>query len=837
MTLQDLAQGERGVITKVKGHGSFRKRITEMGFIIGKEVKVVKKAPLRDPVEYKILDYFVSLRNSEARLIEVVSEKEVVKTKPSLFNGIIDSQVLKRAAYKREKTINIALVGNPNSGKTTIFNHISGLSEKVGNYSGVTVGAKKASFHLDGYDFNIYDLPGTYSITAYSPEELFVREYILDQQPDIVINVVDSSNLERNLYLTTQLIDMDIKVVVALNMYDEFRKNGDELNYEQLGQMLGIPFVPTVGNRKVGINNLFRKVIDVFEDREDIVRHIHVNYGKCLEHGIKNVEREIKTDNGLDTNKISPRFLSIKLLEKDEDAIDKVSKLANKDKILKLKDDEANEIERTLQDDTESLITDAKYAFISGALRETLTQSRIKRIKKSEIIDLFITHKLWGIPIFAFFMWLTFFATFKLGEYPMQWIESGIGVLSASLNQYMAEGILKDLLINGIIGGVGGVLVFLPNIVILYFFISLMEDTGYMARAVFIMDRVMHKIGLHGKSFIPLLMGFGCNVPAIMATRTIESRRDRLVTMLITPFMSCSARLPVFILFISAFFDTYQATILFSLYLLGVLIAVGSSMLFTKTIFKKGDLPFVMELPPYRMPTIRSLFKHMWSSAQQYLRKIAGVILVASIIIWALGYFPTNIDYSRDYKNEIAYLKSNKEYLINSGQEEIGNYSLSMINERIHELKLQRKAEKQEKSYIGQLGNFIQPVMEPLGFDWKMTVGIVAGVAAKEVVVGTLGVLYQVDEEEAAEGSGKLVNKLQYQRFADGPEKGELIFTPVVALAFMTFILIYFPCVAVIAAIKRESGSWKWAVFEIFYTTGVAWLVSFIVYQTGTLIF
>lgn len=836
MTLQDLTQGERGVITKVKGHGSFRKRITEMGFIIGKEVKVVKKAPLRDPVEYKILDYFVSLRNSEANLIEVVSEKELINKEPSSFNGTIDSQILKRAAYKKGKTINIALVGNPNSGKTTIFNNISGLSERVGNYSGVTVGAKEARFHLDGYDFNIFDLPGTYSITAYSPEELFVRQYILDQQPDIVVNVVDSSNLERNLYLTTQLIDMDIKVVVALNMYDEFRKNGDELNYEQLGQMLGIPFVPTVGNKRVGINNLFRKVIDVFEDREDIVRHVHVNYGKCLEKGIRSVEKEIKADRSINTNKVSPRFLSIKLLENDEDALDKVDHLPNKDKILSVKEKESQEIERTLQDKCESLITDAKYAFISGALRETMTQNRIKRIKKSELIDLFITHKLWGIPIFAFFMWLTFYATFKLGEYPMEWIESGIGVLSTVLSQHLADGILKDLLINGIIGGVGGVLVFLPNIVILYFFISLMEDTGYMARAVFIMDRVMHKIGLHGKSFIPLLMGFGCNVPAIMATRTIESRRDRLVTMLITPFMSCSARLPVFILFISAFFHSYEATILFSLYLLGVLIAVGSSMLFTKTIFKKADLPFVMELPPYRMPTIRSLFKHMWSSAQQYLRKIAGVILVASIIIWALGYFPTNIDYSRDYKNEITYLKNNKEYLIESGQQQLGNYSLSMINKRIQDLKRQQKAEKQKKSYIGQIGNFIQPVMDPLGFDWKMSVGIVAGVAAKEVVVGTLGVLYQVDEEEAAEGSGKLVNKLQYQRFPEGPRKGELILTPLVALSFMVFILIYFPCVAVIAAIKRESGSWKWGAFEIFYTTAVAWIVSFIVYQVGNLI-
>ncbi|MCF8307794.1 MAG: ferrous iron transport protein B [Bacteroidales bacterium] len=835
MTLYDLDQGERGVITKVKGHGSFRKRITEMGFVIGKEVKVIKKAPLRDPVEYKIMDYFVTLRNSEAKLVEVVSEKEVVREQPS-FNGTIDSQILKRAAYKKEKTVNIALVGNPNSGKTTIFNYIAGMTEKVGNYGGVTVDVKKANFHLDGYDFNIIDLPGTYSITAYSPEELFVREYILEEQPDIVINMVDSGNLERNLYLTTQLIDMDIKVVVALNMYDEFRKNGDELNYEKLGQMLGIPFIPTVGNRKVGINTLFRKGIDVFEDREDKVRHIHVNYGKVLEKGIREVEKAIKQSGELNIHKISPRFLAIKLLENDEDALEKVRSLSDSNEILEIKDEEVKEIERMLLDDCENLITDAKYAFISGALHETMAQSKIKRIRKSEIIDTFITHKLWGIPIFAFFMWLTFFATFKLGEYPMEWIEGGIGLLSTELSQHMQDGILKDLLVNGILGGVGGVLVFLPNIIILYFFISLMEDTGYMARAVFIMDRLMHKIGLHGKSFIPLLMGFGCNVPAIMATRTIESKRDRMVTMLITPFMSCSARLPVFILLISAFFQSYQATILFALYLLGVLIAIGSSMLLTKSFFKKAEQPFVMELPPYRLPTFRSLVKHMWSSAQQYLRKIAGVILLASIIIWALGYFPVNVDYSKDYKNEIAYLERNKDYLLESGQQKAGSYSMELIEKRISKLKRQRRAEKQQKSYIGKIGNFVQPVMEPLGFDWKMTVGIITGVAAKEVVVGTLGVLYQADPEKAEQGSGDLVQKLQMQQHQEGPREGKSVFTPLVALSFMIFVLIYFPCVAVIAAIKKESGSWKWALFEIFYTTSVAWIVAFLVYQTGSLI-
>ncbi|MEA3504540.1 MAG: ferrous iron transport protein B, partial [Bacteroidota bacterium] len=658
MTLHNLQQGERGIITKVNGHGSFRKRITEMGFIIGKEIEVIKKAPLKDPIEYKILDYFVSLRNSEALLIDVISEKEAAKKIDTSFNGTIDSKILKQAFNKKGKNINIAFVGNPNCGKTTIFNQASGSSERVGNYSGVTVDAKKSHFKLDGYKFNVVDLPGTYSITAYSPEELYVRDYIIDQHPDIVINVIDASNLERNLYLTTQLIDMDIKVVIALNMYDELEKNGDSLDYFQLGKMLGIPFIPTVGSKGIGIKNLFRKVIDVYEDRDEIVRHIHVNYGKNIETSIQNIQNKIKQPaNHAVTNNISPRFLSIKLIEKDKDADKKIATCHNATNIRKSTHKEIDKLEKNLLEDSETLVTDAKYAFIAGALCETMVSNAIQKIKKSQIIDTFITNKFWGIPIFAFFMWLTFFTTFKLGQYPMNWIESGVSFIGQLVHANMSDGMLKDLLINGIIGGVGGVLVFLPNIVILYFFIAIMEDTGYMARAVFIMDKMMHKIGLHGKSFIPMLMGFGCNVPAIMATRTIESRRDRLLTMLIIPFMSCSAKLPVYILFITAFFTSYQATILFSMYIIGVIIAIGSSMLLSKTLFKKVDIPFVMELPPYRTPSLRSLLIHMWNSAEQYLRKIAGVILIASIIIWALGYFPHNIELSRNFDKEISHLE------------------------------------------------------------------------------------------------------------------------------------------------------------------------------------
>lgn len=839
MTLYDLPQGEKGIIRKVHGHGSFRKRIIEMGFVIGKEVEVIKKAPLKDPVEYKIMDYFVSLRNTEAKLIDI--EPFNPSYAPNFnYNGTIERQNGKKyPKSQKHKEINIALVGNPNSGKTTIFNHISGLSEKVGNYSGVTVDAKETSFKFDGYKLNLIDLPGTYSITAYSPEELFVREYILDQKPDIVINVLDSSNLERNLYLTTQLIDMDIKVVGALNMFDELEQKGDQLNYNMLGKMLGIPFIPTVGSKKVGLHDLFKKVIEVHEGKDDIVRHIHVNYGANLETGIEALEKAIEASNPNShrNTTTAPRFLSIKLLENDPDAEERIKSFDNSDKIFTLRNYYRRSIRKRIQnnEDCETIITDAKYAFISGALHETFIANKIQRIKKSEIIDLFITHKLWGIPIFAAFMWLTFWSTFTLGVYPMGWIESGVDLLGNLVSQHMADGMLKDLLVNGIIGGVGGVLVFLPNIVILYFFISLMEDTGYMARAVFIMDRLMHKIGLHGKSFIPLIMGFGCNVPAIMATRTIESRRDRLVTMLITPFMSCSARLPVFILFITAFFTSYQATILFSLYAFGVLLAIGSSLLFTKTIFKKADLPFVMELPPYRMPTMVSLLKHMWSSAHQYLKKIGGVILVASVIIWALGYFPREVEFSREFDDEISYLESNNAYLDKTNQLQIGSFTKKVIDARIAELQKQKAAERQERSYIGRIGKFIQPVMAPLGFDWKMSVSILTGISAKEVVVGTLGVLYQSDS--TSENSNIMSEKLRRQKYASGENIGKPIFTPVIALSYMIFILIYFPCVAVVAAIKKESGKWKYSLFLVVYTTAVAWIASFIVYQVGTFLY
>jgi ferrous iron transport protein B len=797
ITLFDLEQGDVASIIKVRGRGAFRKRILEMGFIPGKEIRVVKKAPLKDPIEYNVMGYNVSLRNSEAKFIDVatesaaITEKEITPETPSTFDFLHHNRI----PYDDRKVINVALVGNPNCGKTTLFNHASGSRERVGNYSGVTVEAKEARFKIGEYTINLVDLPGTYSLSAYSPEELFVRKFITESYPDIVLNVVDGSNLERNLYLTTQLIDLDIKVVIALNMYDELLKSGNKLDYKSLGNLIGIPVIPIISSKGKGIDRLLEKVIEVFNDKDETSRHIHIHYGRFLETAIGTIQQKLKIpDNYILTDRISSRFLAIKLLEKDTDAMIRISDCINKQEILDTVDSEIKKIEKEIAGESENMLTDAKFGFIGGALRETMIPSQEDTIKKSEIVDTFFTHKLWGIPVFILFMWFSFYFTFQIGQYPKAWIEAGVDAVSHLVERGMQAGMLKDLLVQGIIGGVGGVIVFLPNILILFLFISLMEDSGYMARAVFIMDKAMHKIGLHGKSFIPMLMGFGCNVPAILSTRIIESRRDRLLTMLINPFMSCSARLPVYILLISAFFNDYQGTMLFLIYFSGVIIAALSSLLFKKTIFRKEDVPFVMELPPYRVPTMRSLVKHMWHRAEQYLKKIGGVILIASIIIWALGYFP--------------------------------RHNSSEISTQQH----------QEQSYIGRIGAFIQPVMSPLGFDWKMSVAILTGIAGKEIVVGTIGVLYQADPNVQT-GKTSLVQKLKDQTYLSGDSAGTKVFNPVVALSFMMFILIYFPCIAVIAVIRKESGSWKWSLFSIIYTTGLAWLVSLVVYQVGKLLF
>ena len=822
MRLSELQTGEEGVIIKVMGHGGFRRRIIEMGFIKGKTVEVLLNAPLKDPIKYKIMGYEISLRRQEAAMIEVMSEEEARESmQETHFHDPIAEDIpvseakLKEIASGKRRTINVALVGNPNCGKTSLFNVASGSHEHVGNYSGVTVDAKEGHFDFQGYHFRLVDLPGTYSLSAYSPEELYVRKHIIDETPDVIINVVDAGNLERNLYLTAQLIDMNVRMVVALNMYDALLHSGNTLDHKKLGQLFGVPIVPTVSRTGKGIDNLFHVIIGLYEgadfvgqkegiqdeamreyrewhdkyvpdhkygshdeethdfDGKSYIRHIHINHGPELERSIDAVKEVICKNENI-RYKYSTRFLAIKLLENDKDIEQRViSTLPNGEEVIRVRDKEAGRIRLSMNEDSEQAITDAKYGFITGALKETYTEKNQNTEMFTRIVDSIVTHKIWGFPIFFVFLYLMFECTFVFGEYPKGWIEWLVEQIASLAETFMPAGPLKDLIVDGIIGGVGGVIVFLPNILLLYIFISFMEDSGYMARAAFIMDKIMHKMGLHGKSFIPLIMGFGCNVPAIMASRIIESRKSRLVTILINPLISCSARLPIYLVMIGAFFPSKASLVLLSIYVTGILLAVLMARIFSRFIVRGDDAPFVMELPPYRMPTAKSVLRHTWEKGAQYLKKMGGIIMIASVIIWFLGYYPNHDAYSTT-------------------------------------------AEQQENSYIGQIGKAIEPVIEPLGFDWKMGIGILSGIGAKELVVSTLGVLYTNDDD------------IESVDLAD-----RIPITPLVAYGYMLFVLIYFPCIATVAAIKNESGSWKWAAFTICYTTLLAWIVAFLVHQVG----
>lgn len=808
MRLSELKTGEKGVIVKVLGHGGFRKRIVEMGFIRGKIVTVLLNAPLQDPVKYKIMGYEISLRHTEAAMIEVISTDEArqleeeearklgmteISESDAGDDGNITDEQLHKAAIKKSHTINVALVGNPNCGKTSLFNFASGAHERVGNYSGVTVDAKEGHAEFDGYQFNLVDLPGTYSLSAYSPEELYVRKQIIENTPDVIINVIDASNIERNLYLTTQLVDMNLKMVGALNMFDEFESRGDKLDYDKLGQLFGFPFIPTVFKSGRGVEELLRTVIDVYEGRpvpgKSGIRHVHLNHGRYIEQAIDDVKHEIQKNEQI-RYKYSTRFLSIKLLERDAKAEELIRTLPNGNEVMAARDKAADYIMTETKEDSETAIMNAKYGIIHGALHEAGCEegNKTDTYQTTHIIDSVITNKYIGFPLFFLFLYIMFEVTFTLGQYPMDWLDAGVGALGDWVKDTLPDGPLKAMLADGVIGGVGSVIVFLPQILILYAFISFMEDSGYMARAAFIMDKLMHKMGLHGKSFIPLIMGFGCNVPAVMATRTIESRRSRLITILVLPLMSCSARLPIYIMIIGTFFATkYQSLIMISLYASGILLAVLMSRLFSRWLVKGDDTPFVMELPPYRFPTAKAMARHTWEKGRQYLKKMGGIILVASLIVWALGYFP-------------------------------------------HDESLSTQAQ-QEQSYIGRIGKTIEPVFRPQGFDWKLDVSLIAGVGAKEIVASTMGVLYADDETIADDNAdnAKKYELLRLKMTADG-------ITPLIAFAYLLFVLIYFPCIATIAAIKGETGSWRWAAFAALYTTALAWIVSACVYQLGCLL-
>ena len=769
MKLSELKTGEKGVIVKVLGHGGFRKRIIEMGFIKGQQIEVLQNAPLQDPVKYRIMGYEVSLRHHEANQVEVVSDVDAnLQVSPAVLKGH-EEDYLHHEALRERRVIHVALVGNPNCGKTSLFNYASGAHAHVGNYSGVTVDASEARASMFGYEFILTDLPGTYSLSCYSPEELYVRKHLSEQMPDVVINVVDASNLERNLYLTTQLVDMNVRMVCALNMYDEFERRGDKLDIQTLSSLFGMPMIPTSFKSGRGVKDLFRAVIQVYEGKHGSARHLHINYGHEIEQGISHIQHYLKKDEHI-TQQYSTRYLAIKLLEHDSEVLRFIGQHLSEEhrpedrkQLLSARDKAASRVQDETGSDSETAIMDAKYGFINGALKEAgyATGKQEDTYRTTHRIDAVLSHRVWGFPVFFAILFVMFHTTFVLGQYPMDWIDAGVEWLGEWIGATMPEGMLRSMLVDGVIGGVGSVIVFLPQILILYCFISIMEDSGYMARAAFIMDRLMHKMGLHGKSFIPLVMGFGCNVPAVMATRTIESRRSRLITMMILPLMSCSARLPIYIMIIGTFFAVeYQSWVMVSLYLIGIILSVIVSKIFSTFIIKGEDTPFVMELPPYRFPTFRAIGRHTWEKGKEYLKKMGGVILVASILVWAMGYF-----------------------------------SFSGV------------AESMESSIIGRLGQAVEPLFALQGFGWQLDVSLIAGVGAKEIVASTIGVL----------GGLETLSTLQ-------------------AYCFLLFVLIYFPCLATIFAIKNETGSWRWAFTSAVYTTVLAWVISALVHQTGLLL-
>lgn len=844
MKLSELNTGQCGVIVKVLGHGGFRKRIVEMGFIKGKKVEVLLNAPFQDPVKYRIMGYEISLRRDEADMIEIVGEEEALpadgggQTTGSSATQLPAEEIrLRQVAKRRRRIINVALVGNPNCGKTSLFNFASGSHEHVGNYSGVTVDAKVGTAEFEGYEFHLVDLPGTYSLTAYSPEELYVREQIIEQTPDIVINVIDASNIERNLYLTAGLVDMNVRMVCALNMYDEFERRGDQIDLDTLGRLFGVPMIPTVFKTGRGVDLLFHIIINMYEGvdfigkdgqinpevaaeiqswhrdyekahggchgedfahgakpNNSVYRHIHLNHGQTLESSIEAIKAEFKNNEEI-RHKYSTRYLSIKLLEKDPKTLALVGTLPNEDELLAIAHRERARVKKETGEDAETAVMDAKYAFIHGALQEACFKEGVKQdtYSTTHTLDALITNRVVGFPIFLMIIYVMFQATFTLGSYPMDLIQFGVDCLRDLLTAYIPAGMLKDMIIDGIVSGIGSVIVFLPQILIMYAFISFMEDCGYMARAAFIMDKLMHKIGLHGKSFIPLIMGFGCNVPAVMATRAIESRRSRLITMMVLPLMSCSARLPIYVMICGAFFAVrYQAFVMISLYAIGVALAALTSRVLSKYVVKGDDTPFVMELPPYRFPTTRAIMRHTWEKGLQYLKKMGGVILVASIIVWALGYFPHNDALS--------------------------------------------PAQQQEQSYIGRIGKAMEPSFRAQGFDWRLDVSLVAGIGAKEIVASSLGVLYSEADAQPEQVSAKAGD-------VDSPTPSASLYdkmtangmTTLTAYCYLLFVLIYFPCIATLTAIFRESGSWHWTLFTALYTTGLAWCVSALVYQVFSL--
>ncbi|MFR9603106.1 MAG: ferrous iron transport protein B [Rikenellaceae bacterium] len=777
MKLTDLKIGESGYILKIGGSNSFRKRLTEMGFVRGQKIESLFTSPLGNPTTFGIMGYELSLREGESSVIEV-SREPLPHQNPDCMVGGCGRQCNKASCQSagwsqpttKANTIDVVLIGNPNSGKSSLFNALSGGQERVGNYSGVTVTQKVGHFHYKGYRINIIDLPGTYSLSAYSAEERYVQQFLREGSADVVVNVISASNIKRHLYLTTDLMDRDVRVIGALNMYDELQERGEEIDVEKMSESLGMPLVPVVAKNAKGTTLLLDKIVELIEGSGRPYPHVEVNYGEHLEKEVgKLMESFAKEDLPV---QFPLRYWALKMLESDEQVEQTLKRFASYDEWCQIREHSVDHIQREDQIDIPTEITSRKYLFIDELLGRTLKQN-VERTQGEDFtlkVDRLVTNKWLGFPIFILLMWLTFSATFTLGAYPQEWIEMGIEMLGEMAGTHMSDGWLRSFIVDGVIGGAGGVLVFLPNIIILYLFIVFLEASGYMVRAAFIMDRLMRYVGLDGHAFIPMLMGFGCNVPAIMATRTIEDSKSRLISILINPFVSCSARLPVFILMAGTFLPQYGALAVTSLYVLGIIVAVATSLVLRRFITVGRDTALILELPPYRMPTLKSVVKQLWYKCERYIKRIGTIILLASAIIWALDYFPAGADDSP----------------------------------------------QAPESYLSQIGRVTEPVVKPIGLDWRASVSLLSGIAAKEIIVSTMGVLYET-ENQITEGD-------EADAIADD-------FTLPSAIAFMIFVLLYFPCTGTLAAIYGETNRVRWVLFSIIYSTSVAWILAFVAFH------
>jgi len=707
----------------------------------------------------------------------------------------------------------VALAGNPNSGKTTIFNNLTGARQHVGNYPGVTVERKEGYRQHGGMGMTIVDLPGTYSLTAYSAEELIARNFIVDEKPDVVVDIVDSSNLERNLYLAVQLMEIGAPLVLAFNMSDEARARGYEFDLETLSRFFGAPIITTVGHKTEGMDALLDAVMSVATKGSHPQTDNSIHYGNEIESEIIKIQALLGKNCPL-ADRYGTRWLALKLLENDKDVRAKVGSPDINEQVEK----SVAHIQKMVGDSPETSIAGSRYGFISGACQEAVRSTIEIRHTISDRIDAIVTNRVLGIPIFLGLMYLVFSLTFTLGEPPMGWIENLFGWLGNVIKGWWSEGsesLLKSLLIDGIIGGVGGVIVFLPNILLLFLAIAILEDSGYMARAAFIMDRVMHKIGLHGKSFIPMLVGFGCSVPAIMATRTLENRRDRLTTMLVIPLMSCGARLPIYALIIPAFFpQAWYGPMLWIIYVIGILLAVVGAKLLRSTLFKGESVPFVMELPPYRMPTVKGILTHMWERGWLYLKKAGTIILGISVLMWVMTTFPGLPE------SEAARFEKDRQAIRTIMGDKKADTEEK--DERLVVIDNREAAESLRRSIAGRIGRTLEPVLAPMGFDWKIGTALLGAFAAKEVFVAQMGIIYSVGEVD--EGSETLRDKLKTN------------YNPLIGFCIMVFCLISAPCMATIAIVGRESGSWKWAFLQLTGLTVLAYLLTVLVFQVGSLL-